>query len=361
MTQEASPPQWFSENVSAPCESKFVDVHNCAIHYLCWRAKPVTTTSLRAGIIFVHGNGAHAHWWSFIAPFFTKEYDCIAVSNSGNGQSGWRDKYTFSLWAEELRAAARNAGFFDEHSIRCKPIVVAHSLGVYVALAFAQRCSGSLSGLVLLDEITRPPEYIEKMSRVFTPLIPPREQHEVKPSSVSPRSRFRLAPPQRERNRYLLDYVADRSVTWLDGNSAWKWAFDPQKFEQMPEDERFPKVSLRLLSVDAINELNIRTSFIVGDSSIICSPALLEWNRRELGRHIPFVEIRDCAHHLMFDQPLALVAAVQSIIAEWNRSEYILRGDVKLPRLGDRACHANFSGDASTIEVMLPWMHKSKM
>ena len=43
-----------------------VDVEGCSIHFLRWGPPEGTLP----GILFLHGGGAHARWWSFIAPFF---------------------------------------------------------------------------------------------------------------------------------------------------------------------------------------------------------------------------------------------------------------------------------------------------
>ena len=48
-------------------ERSFVEVDGAGIELLTWgdQGKP--------GILFLHGNGAHADWWSFIAPFFARD------------------------------------------------------------------------------------------------------------------------------------------------------------------------------------------------------------------------------------------------------------------------------------------------
>ncbi|CAK0887579.1 unnamed protein product [Prorocentrum cordatum] len=86
---EDAGPQWFRDNVSAPCESRFVTVEGCRIHYLAWRAArgdEATTTARRAGLVFLHGNAAHAHWWSFLAPFFAQS--TTASPSPGRGTGG---------------------------------------------------------------------------------------------------------------------------------------------------------------------------------------------------------------------------------------------------------------------------------
>jgi pimeloyl-ACP methyl ester carboxylesterase len=39
-----------------------------------------------------------------------------------------------------------------------------------------------------------------------------------------------------------------------------------------------------------------------------------------LGRTAPVVEIPQAQHHVMLDQPLALVAALRALLADWRHS-----------------------------------------
>jgi DNA mismatch repair protein MutL len=57
-------PQWFANAIENKPTDCVVEVAGCPIHYLKWGPAG------RAGIVFVHGGAAHAHWWSFIAPLF---------------------------------------------------------------------------------------------------------------------------------------------------------------------------------------------------------------------------------------------------------------------------------------------------
>lgn len=337
-TAEEGNPAWFRKNIAEPCKSEFVDVRGASIHYLHWAAKPLTTNSGKAGLIFVHGNGAHAHWWAFLAPFFTREYECVAVSNSGNGKSGWRDRYTFALWAEECFEAARHCGMLDA-PLRCKPVVVAHSMGVAVAMEMARLFPDGIAGLVLLDEVPRPEGFMDGAT-----LAMERGYHVPRPLAESPRERFRLAPPQPHKNRFLLDYIADRSVISSKDGSGWVWSFDPEKMTKIAAEERFPSSLINIISVERVKALPVRTAFIVGSSSVICTPSLVDWARHELGAELPIVELFDAAHHVMFDQPLALVASIQAMLAEWRRSATWTVGGSSLPRLEDRASHSAFDG-----------------
>ena len=199
-----SVPRWFTQNLDNPGTSKSLRVDGCDIHYLHWPCSRAqrTTGGKRASIFFLHGNGANAHWWAFLAPFFARDYDCFALSNSGSGQSGWRDQYTFEGWAGEVHAVAQAEDTLDQTRNRAKPIIIAHSMGVIVALALAELHGSSYGGAVLVDEVPRPPGYFSEMPDEAKGLTSkPAQARPPRPYSDSPRAKFRLIPPQRVQNQ----------------------------------------------------------------------------------------------------------------------------------------------------------------
>src|SRR5262245_33975795 len=88
-------PVWFERALDAPSERGDVDVLGARIHYEAWGAIG------RPGIVLVHGSNAHLEWWRFVAPFLADRFRVAALDLSGNGDSGWRDRYSGSAFAEE--------------------------------------------------------------------------------------------------------------------------------------------------------------------------------------------------------------------------------------------------------------------
>src|SRR5215475_605073 len=111
-------PRWFSDAIAKVPEERFVTVKGARIHYLRWgdAAKP--------GVLLVHGNAAHACWWSFIAPYLARDYHVAAMDLSGMGDSGWRKDYAMELFVQEQLGVCEDAGMFG-----CSepPIIVGHS------------------------------------------------------------------------------------------------------------------------------------------------------------------------------------------------------------------------------------------
>src|ERR1700728_514899 len=100
-------PDWFKWAIAQEPERSMVPVDGANIELLTWGeiGKP--------GLILVHGNTAHADWWSFIAPYLANDFRVAALSLSGMGGSDWREQYTFETFASEIFACATAAGLYD--------------------------------------------------------------------------------------------------------------------------------------------------------------------------------------------------------------------------------------------------------
>jgi len=60
-----------------------VTVAGCRIHFLHWTRAPARPG--KRGLLFVHGGGAHSHWWSYIAPYFIRDFRVAAIDLSIGG------------------------------------------------------------------------------------------------------------------------------------------------------------------------------------------------------------------------------------------------------------------------------------
>jgi pimeloyl-ACP methyl ester carboxylesterase len=84
-------PAWFSRAIAVPLTDERVEVAGASIHYLAWGDPG------RPGLVFVHGGGAHAHWWSPVAATFAHEFRVVALDLSGHGDSDHRESPTRSM------------------------------------------------------------------------------------------------------------------------------------------------------------------------------------------------------------------------------------------------------------------------
>jgi pimeloyl-ACP methyl ester carboxylesterase len=287
-------PAWFANVVAVEPEHGFIDVDGARIHYLRWgdRARP--------GLLLVHGNAAHAYWWSFIAPFLARDYNVAAMDLSGMGDSDWRaNGYVMEGFVREQLAVCEDTGMF---ALAEPPVIVGHSFGGFVSILTGALYGERLAGTVILDSPVNPPD------RPRIGPLPFRRAQKVYPTLAAALARFRLLPPQTCENPFLLDFVARRSLREVEGGFSWK--FDPAIWR----DFSIGDTAARL------NATKCRIAILRGEQSILMPPEIGAYMFNLLGRSAPVVDIPEAQHHVMLDQPLALVAALRALLADWEHS-----------------------------------------
>lgn len=258
-----------------------------------------SSSESKPGIVFVHGNGAHAHWWTFIAPFFTTHYRVVAIDLSGAGDSGYRESYTAEGFAEEIMGVAKHAGFGND------TVIVGHSFGGYVTLKAGLNFLDQLEGIVLVDSAVRPPDFKWERDPRRSPIKPKRIYEEFDTALA----RFRLMPPQDCKNEYLLDYIGRHSLKQVEGG--WIWKFDDSLMEKFEFGNESHK--------DLAN-LRCRVGVIYGEDSYLFTQDLADYMFEVLDKSVPFTGIPEAQHHLFLDQPLAFVSSLRTLLAEWRHS-----------------------------------------
>jgi pimeloyl-ACP methyl ester carboxylesterase len=63
-----------------------------------------------------------------------------------------------------------------------------------------------------------------------------------------------------------------------------------------------------------------RVALIRGELSQVVPPETGEYMYQLLRRNAPQVEIPEAHHHLILDQPLAFIAALRALLADWEHS-----------------------------------------
>jgi pimeloyl-ACP methyl ester carboxylesterase len=302
-------PRWFTDITSHAPENRFVTVQGAQIHYLRWGdpAKP--------GLLLVHGNAAHAYWWSFIAPFLARDYHVAAMDLSGMGDSGWRAPhgnaggYAMDIFAAEELAVLEDSGMFEAAK---PPVIVAHSFGGFVTMKAGAEYGARLGGIVIIDSPVNPP-IRSGGGAGGDPTDHKPHPHNIYPSLAAALARFRLMPPQLCENLFLLDWVARHSlkeVTGPDGESGFTWKFDPAIWRHFSIGD----------TAALLQATRCRVAVFRGEHSVLMPPRIGDYIFDLLGRAAPVVEIPEAQHHVMLDQPLALVASLRALLADWEHS-----------------------------------------
>lgn len=295
---EIKPPEWFDKALGVGYEDAFVSVGQARIHYLLWTGDDVERK--KPGLVFVHGNGAHAHWWTFIAPFFLSHYRIAAIDLAGAGDSDHLQSYTSEGFTEQVMAVIEDAGFGGD------TVVIGHSFGGYVALKTGLLHRDRLMGIVLADSAVRPPDFEWEHHPRSSP-IKPKRTYETFEAALA---RFRLMPPQDCENGYLLDYIGQHSLKKVaDG---WTWKFDEHLFTKFEFAEEMH---------ENLANLRCRVGVIYGEDSYLFTQAIADFMFEALNKSVPFTGIPCAQHHLFLDQPLAFVSSLRTLLAEWRHSK----------------------------------------
>jgi pimeloyl-ACP methyl ester carboxylesterase len=286
-TDAAVPPAWFTQALSVPVTERVTVLDGVPVAYRMWGS-----SQNGRGIVLVHGGAAHSRWWDHIGPLLTADRRVIAIDLSGHGDSGRRESYSFDGWAREILDVAADAGLDA-------PTVIGHSMGGVVTLRLAALFGSRIEGAVVIDSPVRnpaPEQHAARDRRVFREL-------RVYPSREAAIERFRPVPDQPVLG-YIADHVAATSVRQVDGGWTWKW--DPRVFVLEP-----PRAPL--------TRLGCRVALFRAEHGIM-SAEMSEIMYDRLGRVAPVIEIPAAGHHIMLDQPIALAAALRTLLSDWDHS-----------------------------------------
>lgn len=290
MSDEA--PEWFERAIATPYAEHTITVDGTAVHYLQWGDPG------NPGLVLIHGGAAHAHWWSFLAPLLIRQYSVVAIDLSGHGDSGRRSSYPRRTWADEVMAVCRSAGFLSP------PILVGHSMGGLVSIVAAALSGDELAGAIIVDAPVRRPDPESQEGQRGRSFRNPKTY----PDLRTAKEHFRLVPPQPATNAFILDFIAEKSLRKTGAGYTWK--FDPQVFVVARPEAMHEHLA----------NVRCRVALLRGEHSYVVPPETGEYMYQLLRRNAPVVEIPAAHHHLILDQPLAFIAALRALLADWEHS-----------------------------------------
>jgi pimeloyl-ACP methyl ester carboxylesterase len=240
-------------------------------------------------VMLVHGGGAHAGWWTAVAPLLAKRYDVVVPELSGHGGSGHREQYSAEIWVAELAEIAARVGWgsFD---------LVGHSMGGKVGVFLATHRPDVLDRLVMVDSAFRRP------GEAWDPGDKPRSQHKVYPSLEDALARFRLRPGDTSAEPELLRLVARNALTEVPGG--WAWKFDPRARQRITNEalhEELPKIRCRI-------------AMVYGERSPLVGAETLDYVQNRLARPLPRVPVTGAYHHVPLDNPESCCAAIEELL-----------------------------------------------
>jgi len=258
------------------------------VHYLAWNPHETAKPAL----LFAHGHRGHARWWSPIAPFFTDRFRVFALDFSGMGDSPWRSEYLPETFIGNL------LDVMDAERLESATLA-GHSFGGSIVLRAAAAAPRRVSHAIVIDSWLRFPEV--EVDADPPPLRVGRGG--LYPDYASIRARYRLLPEQPVACAELLEFVARHSV--IQEASGWRWKFDPA----------LPQHLGPIASGAILPTIRTRTDYVYGSLSALVDAARAAKIVESLPNGRAPVAIPDAHHHVMLDQPRALVTALRGLLA----------------------------------------------
>lgn len=282
-------PAWFTTALEHAPEHHETRVDRRRIAYRSWGETG------RPAVVLVHGGAAHSGWWDHVGPYLADARRVVAIDLSGHGDSEHASSYSLERWADEVVAVA------EQQDSPVPPALVGHSMGGFVTLTAARDHGASLGGSVAIDSPVREMSVEARTWLESNPTLPPHKVHADRDVVLS---RFRTLPEDDVTLEFVRDHIAEQSVREVEGG--WSWKFDPAIF-----------LSSRM-EPEALAAASCRVALVRGERGM-ATVDITETVATILGGHVPVTLVPDSGHHVMLDQPLALIAALQALLGEWSR------------------------------------------
>ncbi|WP_280155401.1 alpha/beta hydrolase [Piscinibacter sp. XHJ-5] len=289
MPLEDGAPAWFHEAVAQPRSAHALTSRDgTGLHMAGWNAGERDKPPL----LLVHGYRGNAHWWDFIAPWFCATHRVFALDLAGMGESGSRAIYTTAAFTDDVIAAVEQLA---PQSPQGGVTVAAHSFGGGRLLEGCVRTRRLISHAIVLDS------HIAMRGDAPFPRLAVGNPRPYADRRLA-ESRFRLLPDQPHLG-YLKSYLASQSLREVDGG--WTWQFDPA----------LPLDLMGLPMDDYARAVEVPVDLVRGEHSALLDAPRARRIAAMLPRCRSLIELPDAHHHLMLDQPLALVATLRCLLA----------------------------------------------
>ena len=297
-------PQWFKDAIATQAQDEYAEYKGTKLHFRRWHGPSADAEN----IVLVHGGGAHARWYDFIAPLLSPHYNVISVDLPGMGDSGWLDAYNRDIMAEGVITMIRAANFTS------KPAIIAHSMGGMVSLLTAHHYGDELAALMICDYYVRPPHLHEEwyMEENEDGVLAPRKTRDtlVYESFDAALQRFRLQPEQPCANQFIVDYIGGHSLREVEGG--WTWKFDPHMYRDFPIGDDWPEIyrGIKIPLTAMFGEL-------AREHDTIDRHELIGF-MQDMRPHSPHFDLLGARHHVLLDQPIAFAASVGQQMQNWQ-------------------------------------------
>jgi pimeloyl-ACP methyl ester carboxylesterase len=280
--------------VAAGPTNCFFDFDGLKLHYLDWGGDAKLRTFL-----LLHGGGAHAHWWDFVAPELSAYGHVVALDFRGHGRSQWSPTADYGppSYIHDVSALIDYLG--------TKVVLVGHSMGGAVAQWCAVTFPEKLAALIIVDSPAGPPPLLRRLQWRWRRRAQGGKRPELR-SAEDILRKFRLSPPGTYLTKEQLEQLAMKGALQLP-NGHWAFRFDPETRAWRKHRGRMKRPNLK--------HVKLPTLILRGDESTLVAPRHARKMNRKVAGSV-YKEIPRAFHHVPLDNPEATSAAIVEFVEE---------------------------------------------
>jgi pimeloyl-ACP methyl ester carboxylesterase len=268
-------------------QERRIEVNGLSLNYLDYGGDG------KPPLLFLHGGSAHAHWWDFVAPAFTDEWHALSLDQRGHGDSQWTDEWAYGSrhYVSDLERIIEKWGLGA-------PVLVGHSMGGHNILLYAAEHSANVRAAVVIDTLAEYGERAVNFLRAYAEKEPRRFA-----SLDEAAANFKIVPKETLAGKEVLEHIARHSYR-LQDDGTWVHKFDRRTLIREPLNmwDGLARVACPTLVV------KIKDSFLLPREAAEKMAAALPHGR--------FVEIENSYHHVMLDNPPALIEVLRQFLSD---------------------------------------------
>lgn len=265
---------------------KYLQLDQLNLHYLDYGGEGPLS------MLWLHGGGANAHWFDFVAPPLTQYGRVLAVDLRGHGDSTpvVPPIYTYDAHMADLRALLQ-----AEHLQN--PILLGHSMGGMLAVRYTGSWPQDIGALVVCD--ARPVYSLQVADNLRQ--MGQRKSREYA-SQEDYIAHFRIRPDGLRASPQVHRYIASFGGRQL-ANGRWAHKVDRRAYVQREA----------INTLDYWRHVTCPALYLRAEQSQRMTPERLQ-QLQAVCPHVECVEVTGAGHHLTLDQPQQTVAHIQAFL-----------------------------------------------
>jgi pimeloyl-ACP methyl ester carboxylesterase len=246
-------------------------------------------------ILCVHGGGANAHWYDFVAHGFTSDYHVLALDLRGHGDSDWdvssTPNYNYRRHAADIHELTEKLDLRDF-------VLLGHSMGGTISSVYTASYPGRVKALIIIDSnLVMSPERIAGFNAVG---VRPGREYDTEGEFIA---NYRVRPGGSSAPPEALRYIAKHSGRRFD-DGRWRHKLDRRVY-----------LDRELLDTFGMwDKIKIPALLMKGGRSIRLTPeAIAEVKSR--APQVKTTVVEHAEHHITLDNPSGFIRAAREFLA----------------------------------------------